>query len=150
MARETRTPPSLSQDDISREMRKRLKAYEKLNLLEHFAMFMGKAQILEFGLKSLLARRYGYDTDRMQRWTLGRVVNELEACSVRADYIGLLKDLVDHRNYIAHELLANDAMLRQIAGSSGRLETRVLERGVFGVEQAILLHDWCEEHDAWS
>ena len=37
----------LEPNEIRDEVFRRLKSYDKLNLLEQFAMFMGKAQILE-------------------------------------------------------------------------------------------------------
>ena len=40
---------------IERTVFKRLKPYDKLSFLEQFAMFMGKTQVLELGLKQLLA-----------------------------------------------------------------------------------------------
>ena len=37
-------------------------------------MFMGKAQLVELGLKNILTSKYGYDDERIERWSLGRVV----------------------------------------------------------------------------
>jgi hypothetical protein len=153
MSREKSTSidPSLTREEVAKQLRKRLKPYDKLNLLEQFAMFMGKAQVLEFGLKSLLVHRCGYDLERMARWTLGGTVRELKTRSLRGDFLTLLEELVGYRNYIAHELLANDAMLRRVlGGDAGRLELKYLERGIYQVEHAILVHDWLEEHDAWG
>ena len=43
---------------------------------------------------------------------------------------------------MAHEFLANDAMLRQLlGGDSGELEIRNLENGTLELEQAIFLYD---------
>jgi hypothetical protein len=74
-------------------------------------MFMGTAQLLEAALQQLLVRRYKYDLERIERWTLGRTVRQLEARGLRSDVIRLLESVVEYRNYIAHELLLNDAML---------------------------------------
>lgn len=132
-------------------MSKRLGKYKKLNVLEQYAMFMGMAQILEVGLKNLLVRRYKYDREKMEKWTLGKTTGELKASGVRKDFIALLESVVKYRNHIAHELLANDAILRSLlGGDSGRLELRQLEKGIYELEQILFLHDWCEEHNAWG
>ena len=144
--------PRLTPRQISNQVFRRLRKHEALNGLEEFAMFMGKAQVLEFGLKQLLARLYNYDSETMQRWTLGRTTQELKRSGLRADFIVLLESLVRYRNYIAHEYLANDAILRRLMGGGdiGRLERKHFEHGIFELEQAIFLFDWCEKHDAWS
>lgn len=136
--------------EIQAGVAKRLEKYKKLNDLEQFAMFMGTAQILEAGLKNLLIRRFGYDEDEMEKWTLGKTAAELEKSGLRKDFVVLLKSVVNYRNHIAHELLANQAMLRAILGrDAGGLERGPLDKGIYEVEQLLFLHDWCEEHNAW-
>lgn len=143
--------PHLTARDIERGVLKRLAKYKKLNLLEQFALFMGMAQVLEGSLKRLLANRYDYDFDQMERWTLGRVANELERSGLRGDYIFFLESVVKHRNYIAHEFLANEMMLTALLGTNtGRLEIRNLEKGIYELEQLMFLHDWTDRHDAWD
>jgi hypothetical protein len=143
--------PKISGREIHTRVLQRLNAYKKLNLLERFAMFLGKAQVLEFGLKSLLARRYHYEHDEMEKWTLGKATYELEKSGLRADFIALLKVVVQYRNYVAHESLADVAMLSiLLQGNIGRLGVKHLERGTYELERVILLHDWCEKHDAWG
>ena len=113
-------------------------------------MFMGVAQILEIGLKGLLHRRFGVDIETMERWTLGKTAKTLKERGVRADFIQLLESVVDYRNYIAHELLANEAILRSLlSGESGRFEIRQLEKGTYELEQLMFLYDWTEEHQGW-
>ena len=143
--------PRLEAQEIREQVLKRLAKYKKLNVLEQFAMFMGMAQILEVGLKRLLTRRYKYDYEKMEKWTLGKTTKELKECGLRADFIVLLESVVEYRNHIAHELLANEAMLRSLlGGDGGRLELRHLEKGIYELEQIMFLHDWCEEHNAWG
>lgn len=142
--------PSLNAEQIATAIRERLQKYESLSVLEHFAMFMGMAQVLEFGLKHLLSSRYGVPMERIERSTMGQTVGQLKGHGLRTDYIALLESVVDYRNYMAHEFLANDAILRQLIGDSGRLELRNLEKGTFELEQAIFLFDWTNEHDAWG
>jgi len=141
---------SLDAKAIADAVQQRLQKYEDLTVLEQFGMFMGTAQLLEAGLKQLLVRRYKYDLERIERWTLGRTVRELKARGLRSDLIRLWESVVEYRNYIAHELLLNDAMLRSIlGGDSGKFELRHLEKGIYELEQLVLLYDWCEAHNAW-
>ena len=148
---ETTDSPCLQPEEIAAEVFKRLERYKDLNMHEQYAMFMGMAQILEFGLKNLLSHRSGIDVEKMKRWTMGTVRHKLAESGLRDDFIALLKGVVDHRNYIAHEFLANDTMIRAITGGdSGRLEIRNLEHAVYELEQIMFLHDWCVEHDAWD
>lgn len=143
--------PCMDAKEIQENVFKRLEKYEKLNTLEQFSMFMGVAQILEFGLKNLLVRKYGYELEKLEKHTLGRTKNELKQSGLRADFIALLESVVEYRNYIAHELLANDAILKSIlGGDSGCLETKHLQKGIYELEQLVFLHDWCEEHNAWD
>jgi len=128
-----------------------MEKYKKLNVLEQFAMFMGMAQILESGLKNLLVRRSNYARENMATWTLGKTASELRRSGLRQDFVVLLESVVTYRNHIAHELLANEAMLRALlGGDAGILELRQLDKGIYELEQILFLHDWCEEHNAWN
>jgi hypothetical protein len=141
---------SLSREEIAAGVAKRLKKYDSLDFLEGFAMFMGVAQILELGLKGLLHRRFGVDLQMTEHWTLGRTAKALKKNGLRADFITLLESVVNYRNYIAHELLANEAILRSLlSGESARFEVRQLEKGTYELEQLMFLYDWTEEHQAW-
>ncbi len=146
----TPAAPQLDAREIQLQVVKRLEKYSALNVLEQFAMFMGMAQLLEAALKNLLVGRYGHEYRAIEKWALGKTTRALKEHGLRGDFIVLLESLVTYRNHIAHELLANDAMLRSILdGDSGRLELRQLEKGIYELEQLIFLHDWCVKHDAW-
>jgi hypothetical protein len=143
--------PSLNADEIQAAVTQRLAKYEKLNFLEHFAMFMGIAQILEISLKGLLTRKYGIDHESMERWTLGRTSHALRERGLRGDFCALLDSVVGYRNHIAHELMANEIMLRSLlGGDSARFEARQLEKGTYELEQLMFLYEWCDEHAAWD
>jgi hypothetical protein len=130
---------------------RRLAKYQKLGLLEQFAIFMGMAQLLEVRLKQLLAHRFGDNMDTIDRWTLGRTAKALKTHGLRSDLVVLLESVAQYRNHIAHELLASEIMLRALlGGKSLRAETRILERGVYELEQLNYLCDWCDKHDAWQ
>lgn len=114
-------------------------------------MFMGMAQILELSLKRLLSERGEHDFDAMGRWTLGRVARELRQSGLREDFLVLLDGVVAHRNYVAHELLANEMMVVALMrGSTGRWGRHDLYRAIYELEQLIFLHDVTAKHKAWG
>jgi len=145
-----KTSPSLSAEEIKSAVMEKLEAYKELSFLEQYAMFMGKAQILELGLKGLLARKYVVPFESMEKWTLGRVKNELSRKGLRQDFIAFLSSVVDYRNYIAHELLVNNALTKSLANFSDRKLYGDLFRGIYELEQIIFIYDWTEEHNGWD
>ena len=117
---------------------------------ECFAFLMGKAQILEFGLKNLLNREFSVAQEEMGKWTLGRIARELEARGARKDYVDYLKDFVKERNYIAHEMLADNLIFKSVAGDiSERFEFKQLQKPAFDLERLLIVYDWLEENKAW-
>lgn len=139
----------LSAEDIKELVHAKLEEYKKLSLLEQYAMFMGTAQILEFGLKGLLSRLYKVPTKSMGKWTLGKTKNELEHKGLRPDFIALLDSVVNYRNDMAHEFLLNNAISKSIAEFSERKCYGDLFKGIYELEQILILYDWCEEHNGW-
>jgi hypothetical protein len=73
----------LSAKQLQFRVDNRLRKYDNLNFFESFAMFMGKAQLVELSLKSVLTSKYSYDENRIERWTLGATIKELEKCGLR-------------------------------------------------------------------
>lgn len=143
--------PRLDTTEIRGLVLKRLEKYKDLNVFEQFAMFMGMVQVLELGLKSLLVRRYNHDIETVEEWPLGKIKTKLKQHGLRPDFISLLESVVRYRNYIAHEFLVNDAILKCIlASDSGGLDLSNLEKGIYELGQVMLLYDWCEEHNAWG
>lgn len=140
----------LSADDIQKAVNEKLNSYKELNFLEQCAMFLGSAQIFEFLLKGLLARKYSIPYESMEKWTLGKVKKELSRNGLRQDFIGYLGSVIDYRNYIAHELLLNNAITMSIASFSHRKLYADLFRGIYELEQLIILYNWCEEHNCWN
>lgn len=141
--------PFLTGGQIRAKVHTKIDEYKERSMLEQYAIFMGKVQILEFGLKGLLTRRYGVPPEDMERWTLGRTKSELKDRGLRTDYILLLQSLIGHRNNMAHEFLVNNAITRSIANFSEFKLCGDLFRAVYELEQAMILYDWCEENDAW-
>lgn len=122
---------------------RRLRKIDDFSFLESFAMFMGKAQLVELGLKRILTGKYGYDENKIERWSLRRVVEELSERGLRKDFLHLMEDLIEHRNYIAHEMLADDALLRRLAGGGAqRVAWKRLSHGLYLVERVIVVHDF--------
>src|SRR5262249_59306015 len=107
-------------------------------------MFMGKAQLLELGLKKIhLMGKYGLEEEKIKNWSLGHVIAELKKRECRGDFVGLLEELKERRNYIAHELLADDAIMQKMIGSRAkRFAWKSLSHGLYQVEQAIVVHDF--------
>lgn len=140
---------ALSGDQIKKDVFEKLAQYKDRSVLEQYAIFMGKAQILEFGLKGLLARKFNVPLEDMELWTLGRTRTELRQRGLRSDFIRFLDSVVDHRNNMAHEFLVNTEIVRSIANFSERKLYGDLFRALYEIEQVIILHDWCEENNGW-
>lgn len=153
--KETKVNSGLSGEEINKEVIKRVQNYDKLSFLEKYAMYMGKAQILEYGLKNLLYDKFKYSLDKMEKWTLGRTKNELRDNEVREDFVLLLEEVVEKRNYIAHELLMNDAIYKAILKNSYpkdhySKDQRILDKAIYELEQIMFLFDLTQEMDAWT
>ncbi len=128
----------------------RLSKQDHLSFLEQYAMFMGKTQILEIGLKGLLVRKLGYDGEAIEKWTLGIVAKELKKNKIREDFTTFLDSVVVFRNYIAHDLLADDALLKSLTDGEGMTKpARTLSKAAIELEQLMIIFDLCQEHDAW-
>ena len=140
---------ALSGDQIKKHVFEKLAQYKDRSVLEQYAIFMGKAQILEFGLKGLLARKFNVPLEDMELWTLGRTRTELRQRGLRSDFIRFLDSVVDHRNNMAHEFLVNTEIIRSIANFSERKLYGDLFRALYEIEQVISLDDWCEETNGW-
>lgn len=140
---------AMSGDEIQAAVFAKMDEYEDRSILEQCAIFMGKAQMLELGLKSLLFREFGVPFEDMERWTLGRTKNELRDRGLRPDFIDFLESVVEYRNNMAHEFLANNAITRSVANFSDRMLYGDLHKGLYEIEQLLVLYDWCEEHDGW-
>ena len=69
------------------------------------------------------------------------MIAELKRRGCRQDFVGLLEELKERRNYIAHELLADDAIMRKLIGSGAqRIAWKSLSRGLYHVEETIVVH----------
>ncbi|MCC7521731.1 MAG: hypothetical protein IT220_08875 [Flavobacteriaceae bacterium] len=143
----------LTREEIQAGTQNGTKKYENLDFLGKYAMYMGVAQLLEFGLKKLHQEKYGNTLEEMERWTLGRTKKELAAKGLRPDFIHFLESVVEYRNYIAHEILANFALMRSVIDN---VETnhyskdeRTLDKAILELEQLIFLFDWTNQNNAW-
>lgn len=123
-----------------------LEIYDGKPFIERFGLFMGKAQLLEFGLKKILASLPGYnlDEEKLESLTLGKTRQKMESLGLRTDYNATLKSFTQQRNTMAHEFLANFALTQQLmdgAALIGPVE-RELSRACYAVEQLIILFDF--------
>lgn len=137
--------------EIQPVLAEKLERYENLTFLEHYAMYMGKAQLLEMGLKRLLIEKFEYEFDAIEKWTLGRVKSELREIGLRPDFIALLESVVEARNYIAHDLLADQGLMQSILNDRyySKFE-RILSTAIIELEQIIIIFDWTNEHNGWE
>lgn len=141
----------LEPEELQRRILDNLGTYSDRSAFECFALLMGKAQLLEFGLKNLLRRSNDIEESQMEYWTLGRVASEMDSRAFRSDYVSLLRIFVKERNYIAHELLADNAIVRSMTTEiSARFEFRQLWQPAYNLERLLILYDWCENHKAWG
>lgn len=140
---------AMSGDEVQEKVLAMMKEYEQRPILEQYAVFMGKAQILELGLKALMHRNFDVPFESMERWTLGKTKNELAMKGVRPDFIALLGSVVEYRNGMAHEFLANVVISRSIANFSDRMLYGDLFKGLYEIEQILVLYDWCEDNGGW-
>lgn len=143
----------LKKEEILSAIEKGIKKYENLDLLGRYAMYMGVAQILEFGLKKLYQEKYGSTLEEIQKWTLGKTKNELSNKGLRPSFIILLESVVESRNYIAHEMLTNYVLMRSVSENlkteSYSKDIRFLDRAIYELEQIIFLFDWTNHNNAW-
>lgn len=123
-----------------------LKIYEGKPFIEQFGLFMGKTQLLEFGLKKILVSLPGYNLnqEKLERLTLGQTRVELEKLGLRTDYNSYLKLFKEQRNTMAHEFLANFAVTQQLLDGAALIRPfeRELAHACYAVEQLIILFDF--------
>ncbi len=142
--------PVLTPEEINDQIYVKLKDYKKLSVLEQYAMFIGKAQILELGLKQLLFRNFDVPINDMEKWTLGQTRKKLEEKGLRSDFIALLEEVVDYRNYMAHEFLVNNAITQSLVNFSDRKLYGDLFKAIHTLEYLMIVYDWIEEHNCWQ
>jgi hypothetical protein len=115
---------------------------------------MGTVQLLEIGLKKLLVDKYDYDFDKIENKTLGWTTVELEKKGLRTDFLYLLKSLVEKRNYVAHELLANEIIMQTLTSGLKpkkhySKDLRFLHKSIFELEQVMVMFHWTTKHEGW-
>jgi len=127
---------------------KNLEKYKDYSLLENYALYMGKCQILELGLTNLLVENSEYDYDQVGSWTMGRLTNELERIGLREDYIKWLKLIIDKRNHITHEFLANRIITMELTDGKGfHSDESYLSKAAFELEQALIIFTHMQENN---
>lgn len=126
-----------------------LKIYEGKAFLESYGIFMGKTQLLEFGLKKILTSLPGVviGKDELERNSLGQTRVALEGYGLRSDYNALLKKFVKQRNKMAHEFLANYALTQHLTSGIGMMHSfqRDLSHVSYDLEMLIIVFDFINE-----
>lgn len=153
--RSKKEEPFLSRDDIQKGTSKGLEKYKNLNFMERYAMYMGVSQILELELKNMLANKFEYDPDRIEKWTLGKTYFELEKNELRPDFLRLLKNTIENRNYIAHEIIASKLLYHDIIGDKlpkdhYDKESRRLDKFTIELEELVFLFEWTNSNIGWD
>jgi len=140
----------LSGEEIQNEVFRLMEKYNEKSFLEQFAIYLGTAQILEFGLKKLLISLFNATEEDLERKTFGQTRAELEKCGLRADYTELLKEVVSDRNYAAHELLSNNALLSSFNVTfSENMQFKELKHFIYRLERAVFIFDYIQHNNAW-
>jgi hypothetical protein len=131
----------------------RLKPYENLSILERYAIFMGKVQIVELLLKRTLADDRGYSIEKIEKVPLGGLIRILKEEKASKLFLFLLEDLNEFRNNMAHEFLADQvimaALLKKKAGGFTK-PLRHLEKSLFSVEQFLLNYESLGQKHLWK
>ena len=137
----------LSGDQLQKMIFDSLIPYDKFDVLDRYAVFMGKSQIVELALKSLLVDKFHYKEEDLERTTLGATVNLLEKEKLRGDFIHILRELNKHRNHMAHSFLAIHLIGQNSIGSRmDRLSQKDLNYALYSVQQVIHVYDFLTEN----
>lgn len=144
----------ITQSDFRRETLKGLKKYDRLSFFEHYAMYMGVSQLVEISLKNLLDQKFGIDTEKSEKWSLGTVSKKLKELGLRADFFLLLDPVIIDRNYITHDMLASDYFMNGLFRSGRQKiftkDRRHLYRATYELEQLVFLISWCNDNNGWD
>ncbi|HDT3902133.1 TPA: hypothetical protein QHM69_000077 [Raoultella ornithinolytica] len=137
---------TLGRQELQEKIFAGLEIYKGKPFIERFGLFMGKAQLLEFGLKKVLVSLPGYNLteETLERLSLGQTRVALEKLGLRSDYNECLKSFKDKRNTMAHEFLANYAITQQLLDGGvliGPFE-RELTHAIYELEQLIIVFDY--------
>ena len=132
---------TLTPDMLWKKIGKSMKRYRKFNFLESYAVFMGRAQAVEWGLKRILRKRYRYGDERLERMTLGTAIAELERLGMRPDFIYVMRELNKVRINMAHEFLLDFQLMVSIDRRLAHSHMRSLSRAMFEAERSIHVFD---------
>jgi len=137
-----------SKEDATRahmkKMASRMKQYEKMTFLERYGIFMAKAQIVEMLLKQNLIDERDYKLKAVENCPLGPLIKLLKKEKINGLLLFCLKDLCEHRNYLAHEFLANQILLMAILEERAdeySKPSRQLQLALLSVEQFLLNYE---------
>jgi len=135
---------------LNNELSKRLKSYNRLNMLESYALFMGKSQLVELALKGLLEQDWGYSEEKLEKFTLGQTIGLLREHKLRPDFLNLLEELLEYRNRFAHEFLANQAIIGSLLkGETFFSSTQELGKALYVADAVTIVYDFLRKGKLW-
>src|SRR5215475_10446269 len=144
--RKKRRDKRLTARMVMNKVGKRLAKLERMNFLECYAVFMSKAQLVEFALKKILFKKYRYGKRRLEKMTLGVAIAELEQRGLRKDFVSLLWRLNKHRKKMAHEFLADHSHMVALDRRFGHLSLKPLRNALWKVEETIQVFDFLNQN----
>ena len=91
--------------------------------------------------------------DNIEIWTLGQTLNKLKKEGMRSDFFLFADSVKDSRNYIAHELISNEAIWNALVDSPPShysKEARTLDKAIYEMEQLMFILEWNDENGDWK
>lgn len=134
---------------------KLLERYDDLSFLERYAIFMAQVQTIELLLKRLLSKKAHISFDEVDQYTaLGaKFIRKLEEEGMQDAILEHLARLKEHRDYFAHEFLANLTLIGSILKEDTEdcsKSSRQLFHALFTAEQFLLLRQELPAKAFWK
>jgi hypothetical protein len=143
----------LESNEIRKGTLEGLKKYDSLNFFEKYAMYMGVAQLLELRLKQILVNEFKEEFDKIENLPLGPTLKKLKEKGMRPDFFLFAEPVKNERNYIAHEIIANEAIWHALAGINPEHYTkdaRKLDKAILEIEQLMFILVWNDQNGKWK
>lgn len=105
--------------ELMQRVEEELKAYDKKNFLECYALYMFRIQMYEMSLKRDLQELFEVDEEKAERMNLSSIFRYFVEKDVRAHpilYVNV-KTIARQRNTMAHEFLAMATSMSELAGT---------------------------------
>lgn len=145
----------LTNEEVWEVVQEKTKIYQDKTFLESFGIYFGKCQILEWGLKQVLNQYYDVDLKSLKKYTMGRLKDKMVDEKIREDFTGLLKEVVNKRNFMAHDFLFENAQTNALLNDLNINERfnsfdRYLSKAAIELEYALVVFDWICDNKGWK